>query len=96
MMGPIRQELLSGIASSEQFNKLKQYLSFFEDIELKQEDYELASEFYNTCKKNGIQGSNTDFLICAAACNQKLSIFTTDKDFTYFAKHLPIVLLTRL
>ncbi|MCC5623421.1 hypothetical protein [Nostoc sp. CHAB 5715] len=27
------------------------------------EDYELAFEFYNTCRSNGIQGANTDFLI---------------------------------
>lgn len=94
MIGPIRQELLSGISSLEQFNKLQKYLSAFEDLVLRQEEYELAAELYNTCKKNGIQGSNTDFLICAAAINHQLTIFTVDKDFTHFANYLPISLLS--
>lgn len=92
IIGPIRQELLSGLSSLEQFKKLKKYLSAFEDIELQKNDYELAAEFYNTCKKNGVQGSNTDFLICAASVNYHLSIFTVDNDFTYFTNYLPISL----
>lgn len=93
MIGPIRQELLSGISSLEQFKKLQKYLSVFEDIVIKQDEYELAAELYNTCKKNGIQGSNTDFLICATSINHQLTIFTMDKDFTHFANYVPISLL---
>ncbi len=51
-------------------------------------DYELAAEFFNTCRSNGVQGSNTDFLICAAAANRNYSIFTTDKDFENFQAHI--------
>lgn len=90
IIGPIRQELLSGIKITEQFQQLKKYLRFFPDISLETEDFEKAAEFYNICRKNGVQGSNTDFLICAAAHNHNLSIFTTDKDFNNFAKYLPI------
>ncbi len=57
------------------------------------EDYELAAEFYNTCRSNGIQGANTDFLICAAAVRRSYDILTTDKDFDIFRKHIPIVLV---
>jgi len=39
-----------------------------------------------------VQGSNTDFLICAVAVRNQLAIYTTDKDFSIFAKHLPIIL----
>jgi hypothetical protein len=28
--------------------------------------YELAAECFNTCRAQGVQGSNNDFLICAA------------------------------
>ena len=34
IIGPIRQELLSGISDISQFNKLKDMLSAFEDISL--------------------------------------------------------------
>lgn len=67
LIGAIRQEILSGIRSPEQLARLRNYLRSFPDLELVTEDYELAAEFFNTCRSNGIQGSNTDFLICAVA-----------------------------
>jgi len=93
MIGPIRQEVLSGISSLVQFKKLQSYLSAFEDLALEAKVYELAAELYNTCKKNGVQGSNTDFLICAAAISHKAMIFTVDKDFMHFTNYIPITLL---
>ncbi len=93
MIGPIRQELLSGIPSPSQFNKLKHTLSFFEDILLKTDHFVKAAEFSNLCRKNGIQGSTTDFLICAVANLEKLSIFTVDSDFINYNKHLKIKLI---
>jgi predicted nucleic acid-binding protein len=93
LMGAVRQEILSGIRHSEQFNRLKEHLRAFPNLELSIADYELASEFYNTCRKQGIQGANTDFLICAAAAQRNYSILTTDRDFESFKSHLPISLL---
>ena len=93
MIGPIRQELLSGIRNASQFERLQNHLTAFPDIPIGTEDYEMAAKFYNLCRSKGIQGSNTDFLICSVAARNHLAIFTTDKDFQLFAKHLPIVLL---
>ena len=92
MLGAIRQELLSGIKLATQFTALQASLRAFEDIALTQADYELAAEFFNRCRGQGIQGSNTDFLICAAASRRELPILTTDLDFALFQKHLPIQL----
>ena len=92
LIGPIRQELLSGIKLKKQFNDLKQYLSAFPDIPLESQDFEKAAEFFNLCRNAGIQGSNTDFLICAVAFHRDFEIFTTDKDFINYQKHLPIKL----
>jgi predicted nucleic acid-binding protein len=57
---------------------------------LESEDYEEAAAFFNRCRAKGVQGSNTDFLICAAAARRQFAILTTDADFTHFAKLLPI------
>ena len=92
MMGPIRQEVLSGIREDSQFKELEARLRAFPDLPLTSEDYFAAARYFNLCRANGIQGSNTDFLICAAAVRHRLAIFTTDKDFSLYAKHLPIVL----
>lgn len=90
MIGPIRQELLSGISNRSVFDRLKSKLQSFDDLPITTEDYETAAEFFNACRKNGVQGSHTDFLICAVACNNSLLIFTADHDFDSYAKHLPI------
>jgi len=92
VIGPIRQELLSGIKSKQQFNTLKLHLEAFEDLELETDDYELAAEYFNAARKKGIQGSNIDFLICAISSRRKMPILTTDKDFTSFQSVFPVSL----
>lgn len=92
LLGPIRQELLSGIKSKKQFDTLKLHLEAFTDIELETEDYELAAEYFNAARKKGIQGSNTDFLICAISSRRKMPILTTDKDFANFQSIFPVSL----
>lgn len=91
-IGPIRQELLSGIKSKKQFDNLKQHLEAFEDVELEAKDYELAAEYFNAARKKGIQGSNTDFLICAISSRRKMPILTIDKDFINFQSVFPVSL----
>jgi len=92
ILGPIRQEILSGIKIKKQFELLKVYLKAFPDLNLEIKDYELATEFFNICKAKGVQGSNTDFLICAVAVNNNFSIYTSDKDFKLFKNCIPIQL----
>jgi len=92
IIGPIRQEILSGIRSQSQFKKLQKHLESFPDLPAVTEDYVTAAKYFNHCRSKGIQGSNTDFLICAMANRNKFSIFTTDKDFELFSKHIKIIL----
>ncbi|MFA5261588.1 MAG: PIN domain-containing protein [Candidatus Omnitrophota bacterium] len=92
LIGPVKQELLSGIPRADQFERLKDILSAFEEIQLRSIHFEKAAEFCNTCRSKGIQGSTIDFLICAVAHVERLIIFTLDNDFQHYAKHLPIKL----
>ena len=92
LLGPIRQEVLSGYSESSKFNLLKEKLSFFENEPILDQDYLQAAEFHNTCRAEGIQGSHIDFLICACAFRIEASIYTNDKDFINFSKVLPIAL----
>ncbi len=92
IIGPIRQEILSGLRENTQFEKLEKHLAAFPDLILETADHVMAAQFFNTCRSVGIQGSNTDFLLCAVAARRQLAIYTTDGDFLQFAKHLPIVL----
>lgn len=94
LIGPIRQEILSGVKRKQQFSKLKKILSAFPDLTLVSEDFELAAEYFNTLRSKGIQGSNTDFLICAVSTRNKIPIFSIDNDFIHYQKHIPITLHT--
>lgn len=94
LLGAIRQEILSGVRSERQFERLRDDLEAFVDLEVSTEDHVRAASYFNHCRRKGIQGSNTDFLICAAAHRHEAPIFTTDRDFSRFAKVLPIALFT--
>jgi predicted nucleic acid-binding protein len=94
MLGPVRQELLSGVRVDQQFETLRDHLRAFPDVLLEGEDYEEAASFFNKCRARGIQGSNTDYLICAVAVRRGFGILTTDTDFAHFARVLPIELHT--
>jgi predicted nucleic acid-binding protein len=92
MLGAVRQEILSGTREQPQFERLQEHFRAFPDIALETADHEEAALFFTRCRRKGIQGSNTDFLICATAKRRGLSIFTTDEDFKHFARVLPITL----
>jgi predicted nucleic acid-binding protein len=92
LIGPVRQEILNGIKTEKQYKILKNHLRAFKDLAIETEDYELAAEYFNKARKNGIQGSNTDFLLCAISIRHRMPIFTTDKDFINFQSVIPIEL----
>jgi hypothetical protein len=54
MIGPIRQEILSGVRAEKQFRQLKNHLSHFPDLALQTEMYERAAAFYNENRKKGV------------------------------------------
>ena len=92
MLGPVRQELLSGVKTQTQFEALQQILSVFSDETLLKGDYEQAAKNFNQCRQGGVQGSNTDFLICAVSMSRGWPIYSLDKDFLQYQKHLALKL----
>lgn len=92
IIGPIRQEVLTGIQDAAVFERLRRHLAGFDDVELEREDFELAAQFANRCLAAGLATTHTDLLICAAAERRGLDIFTTDADFSRYAGTIPITL----
>lgn len=90
MLGPVRQELLSGVRIEIQFERLRRRLRDYPGLEIEDVHYELAAAFYNICRSSGIQGSQVDLLICAVASNLGMPILSTDRDFESYATVLPI------
>lgn len=90
LIGPIRQELLSGIREEGQYRALRNRLRAFDDASLTTEDYEEAARASNHCGSLGISGSSVDFLICSAAIRRSWRVFTTDRNFYRYARHIPV------
>ncbi|MCE5309268.1 MAG: PIN domain-containing protein [Acidobacteriales bacterium] len=90
IIGPIRQELLSGLKATRQFVLLEQHLRCFPDAPVASSDYIDAARFYNLLRGKGVTGTGVDLLICAVAARNGWPIFTVDADFTRYAEHLPI------
>ena len=90
IIGAVRQEALQGFRRLQDFELVRSRLSSFDDVPVSRGDYERAAEYFNLCRSKGVQGSNTDFLLCSVAHARKMAIFTTDRDFGLFARHLPV------
>jgi predicted nucleic acid-binding protein len=90
IIGPVRQEVLTGIRDEALFLRLRLALSQFEDITLGTGDFEAAARMTNQCRAVGISGSPVDFLLCAVAISRDLEIFTTDRDFGRYQQVLPL------
>jgi len=95
IIGTIRQELLSGYTDKNSYDKLRQKLKYFPNEPVLDSDYETAAEYSNFCRSKGIQGSHTDFLICAVSVRARFKIYTTDKDFDHYAKHISVALFNK-
>ena len=88
----VRQELLSGIKTSSQYEKLRAVLRSFPDEPATTSDYEAAAKAGNDCRARGVIVSVSDILICAIAIARDWSIFAADTDFKSYARILPLKL----
>jgi predicted nucleic acid-binding protein len=61
MLGPIRQELLSGAQPQERFAQLKEYLRFYPNVPLDEEDDENAGLYYNLVTASGLEYGGVSF-----------------------------------
>ena len=92
IIGLVRQELLSGIKTASQYEKLRAVLRSFPDEPIATADYEAAAKASNDRRARGVAVSVSDILICAIAIARDWSIFATDPDFKSYAKILPLKL----
>jgi predicted nucleic acid-binding protein len=90
ILGLTRQEVLSGIREDSQFQRIRDHLRDFKNVELESADYEDAAEFRNKCRRYGIAGSTVDVLLCATSLRREWEIFTTDHDFVHYSRIAPL------
>lgn len=86
IIGPIRQEILSGIKDEKRFQILKEYMEAFQDEPIETNDYENAAAISNKCIAKGIAVTAIDALIVAFAIRNGWEVYTKDKDFDRYEK----------
>jgi predicted nucleic acid-binding protein len=79
IIGPIRQEVLSGIKDQTQFERLRTALEAFPDEPLTTPYYEEAARLFNLCRGRGVECGSTDILICAVAVQMQWAVLTYDQ-----------------
>jgi hypothetical protein len=79
IIGPIRQEILSGIRDRAQFAKIQELLDPFRDEAVTAADYVDAARLFNLCQDHGVQCGPVDMLICAVAVRMHWAILTFDQ-----------------
>jgi predicted nucleic acid-binding protein len=78
IVGPIRQEILSGIRDKAHFARTEGLLDPFRDEEITASDYVEAARLFNLCQDHGVQCGSVDTLLCAVAVRNRYGILTYD------------------
>jgi hypothetical protein len=79
ILGPIRQEILSGTRDATQLTKAADLLDPFRDEVIETSDYIEAARLFNLCRARGVQCGPIDILICAVAAQNCYGILTYDQ-----------------
>lgn len=91
LIGNILQELLDGLRSTKQFDRLVQLLEPLPLLELDRSTYIAAARLRTTCRTKGVLAGPIDFLIAAACCQYGYPLLTSDQDFSRIAKHCDLI-----
>ena len=85
--GVVLQELLQGFGAPKARSQIIASFGALALIEPDQEDHIAAADLRNTCRAAGVQLGTIDALIAQLCIRHDLTLLTTDKDFTYAARH---------
>jgi predicted nucleic acid-binding protein len=88
IIGPVRQEVLSGIRDRAQFTKTQGLLEPFADEAMIPEDFVEAARLFNVCQDHGVVCGAVDILICAVAARLEYGILTNDSGLARCAEVL--------
>jgi predicted nucleic acid-binding protein len=91
--GIVLQELLSGVASREQFRRLRAAMAGFHVLLAREGDHVRAARISNACRRRGVACSAIDALIAAISIESGGALLTADADFRQIAPHCGLKLV---
>jgi predicted nucleic acid-binding protein len=93
LVGDILQELLDGLRSKKDFDRLLRLLDPFPLLSLERGTYVAAAELRQLCRSRGVQAGPIDCLIAAACIQHGYPLLTADRDFLHIADHSELMVL---
>lgn len=93
LLGNILQELLDGLQSKKEFDRLVRLLDPFPLMPVERETYIASAKLRQHCRAKGVQAGAIDCLIAAACIERGYPLLTADRDFTHIAQHSELVVL---
>ena len=88
--GVVLQALLQGFAGPRARKEIVQRFAALPLLVPDRQDYIDAAAFRNVCRRSGVQIGTIDALLGQLCIRHKLTLLTTDADFTLAARHCPL------
>ena len=88
--GLVLQELLQGFSGAKAQAQIVERFKALPLIQPDREDHIAAANVRNACRRAGIQFGTVDALLAQLCIRHDLTLLTTDKDFSFAAKHCPL------
>jgi len=88
--GLILQELLQGFCGPKAQAQIIERFAALPLLQPDRDDHINAAVLRNTCRRAGVQLGTMDALLAQLCIRYELTLLTTDKDFTYAARHCPL------
>jgi hypothetical protein len=84
--GLVLQELLQGFSGPRSKTRIIEHFSSLPLVVPDRRDHIAAAELRNTCRRAGVQVGTIDALFAQLCLRYKLTLLTTDQDFTLIAR----------
>jgi predicted nucleic acid-binding protein len=88
--GLVLQELLQGFAGPRARKDIVERFAALPLLVPDRQDYIDAADIRNVCRRAGVQIGTIDALLGQLCIRHKLTLLTTDADFTLAARHCPL------
>ena len=85
--GLVLQELLQGFSGAKDKTKIIASFSALPLLQPDRDDHVAAAELRNACRRSGVQIGTIDAVIAQLCIRHGLTLLSTDRDFSFAAKH---------
>jgi predicted nucleic acid-binding protein len=92
--GLVLQELLQGVSGVKGRSQIIERFAALPMILPDRQDHIEAAALRNACRQAGVQIGTIDAVLAQLCIRHDLTMFTTDRDFEYAARHCPLRIWT--